>query len=53
VVIHHGGINTTEAVLAVGRPQLFVPRHVEQLLNAQMAMAMGTGVAMQTRASSG
>ena len=32
VVVHHGGINTTETVLALGRPQLLVPRHTEQLL---------------------
>ena len=47
IVVHHGGVNTTEAVLALGRPQLFVPRHVEQSLNANMAMALGTGVALR------
>jgi UDP:flavonoid glycosyltransferase YjiC (YdhE family) len=49
LVLHHGGINTTETVLALGRPQLFAPRHVEQSLNGRMAMALGAGVMMRTR----
>ena len=47
LVVHHGGINTTETVLALGRPQLFVPRHAEQMLTSQAVMRAGAGVRMR------
>jgi len=48
VVVHHGGINTTEAVLALGRPQLFLPRHAEQVLTSEAVMRREAGVRMRT-----
>lgn len=34
-IIHHGGVGTLETALCIGRPQLLVPRHLEQRLNAR------------------
>src|SRR5262249_38243178 len=30
LVVHHGGIGTSEICLGLGRPQLLIPRHLEQ-----------------------
>lgn len=49
VIIHHGGVGTAETVLALGRPQLVVPRHAEQWLNASSLGRLG--VALAVRAS--
>ena len=35
VVLHHGGLNTTEATLAAGRPQVLLPAHLEHELTAR------------------
>lgn len=35
VVVHHGGINTTQVALALGRPQVIVPRVLDQQLTAE------------------
>jgi rhamnosyltransferase subunit B len=43
LLVHHGGIGTTEQALAVGRPQLLLPRHPEQLLTALAVNALGCG----------
>ena len=34
VLLHHGGMGTLETALAMGCPQLLLPRHLEQSLNA-------------------
>ena len=38
-IIHHGGMGTLETALCIGRPQLLVPRHLEQSLNARNLVA--------------
>ena len=38
-LIHHGGIGSIEDAALAGRPQLLLPRHLEQNLNVQRAMA--------------
>lgn len=43
LVIHHGGINTTETALAMGVPQLVLSRHLEQHLTASAIQAAGAG----------
>lgn len=50
VVIHHGGLGTTEQCLASGVPQLFAPRHKEQILNVQAVLDLGCSVSMQDNA---
>ena len=47
VIIHHGGLGTIETVFALGRPQMLVPRHLEQGVNAEMAGRMRLAVGMQ------
>ena len=34
MILHHGGMGTLETALAMGCPQLLLPRHLEQSLNA-------------------
>lgn len=46
LLIHHGGIGTAEIGLAVGRPQLLIPRHQEQSMNANLLRRLGVAVAM-------
>ncbi len=48
VMIHHGGLGTIETVFALGRPQMLVPRHLEQGVNAVMAGRLRLAVGMQT-----
>ncbi len=43
VVIHHGGLNTAEAALAAGRPQLTLPIHLEHILTARALEGLGVG----------
>ena len=45
-IVHHGGVGTSEAVLAAGRPQLLVPRHLEQRLNTRAQMRLGAALAV-------
>lgn len=40
-VVHHGGLRTMEATLALGRPQLLVPAHIEHMMNAKQAETLG------------
>ncbi len=47
VIVHHGGVGTCEQVLALGRPQLLVPRHFEQSSNARRLMGQGCAVALR------
>jgi rhamnosyltransferase subunit B len=46
-IIHHGGIGTSQAALAMGRPQVVIPRHFEQSLTAvklkSLSVAAGVG----------
>ncbi|SEQ34860.1 UDP:flavonoid glycosyltransferase YjiC, YdhE family [Faunimonas pinastri] len=46
LVIHHGGIGTSESCLALGRPQVVLPRHFEQTLNARRLRQLGAAVAL-------
>lgn len=48
VIIHHGGIGTCEQVLALGRPQLLVPRHFEQTSNAGCLMQYRCAVSLRS-----
>ena len=43
LLIHHGGVGTSERALATGRPQLLVPRNLEQAYNAAVLHQMGVG----------
>lgn len=47
VIIHHGGVGTAETVLALGRPQMVVPRHAEQWLNASSLGRLGVAIAIR------
>ncbi|MDJ0870548.1 MAG: glycosyltransferase [Gammaproteobacteria bacterium] len=51
VVLHHGGIGTSEKVLALGRPQILLPRHLEQTLNAKVLLDLGVGRVLRHRHS--
>ena len=48
VIIHHGGLGTIETVFALGRPQMLVPRHLEQGVNAQMVGQLRLAVGMHS-----
>lgn len=48
IIIHHGGLGTTEAALALGRPQILVPRHGEQTMNAHGLGRLGVAAQMRT-----
>lgn len=48
VIIHHGGLGTTETAMALGRPQILVPRHGEQTMNAHTLGRMGIAAQMRT-----
>jgi UDP:flavonoid glycosyltransferase YjiC (YdhE family) len=45
-VIHHGSLSTAEAALAAGRPQVALPRHLEQELTARALADLGVGRAL-------
>jgi len=44
--VHHGGIGATQTALALGRPQLLLPRHLEQSMTAQMLQNLGVAAAL-------
>lgn len=46
ILVHHGGLGTLEAGLAVGRPQFLVPRQLEQRLNCSRIGGWGGAVSM-------
>ncbi len=52
VVIHHGGLGTSQVALALGRPQLLVPRQLEQRFNADALGKLGLAVGMGRRFTS-
>jgi hypothetical protein len=43
LVVHHAGIGLAHYALAAGRPQLVLPEHLEQILNAQLIHGLGVG----------
>ena len=45
-VVHHGGLNTAEAALAAGRPQVLLPAHLEQTLTARALDGLGVARAL-------
>lgn len=46
MVVHHGGLGTIEMALAMGRPQLLIPRQLEQTLNAGMVGKFGLALGL-------
>ncbi|MSP88766.1 MAG: hypothetical protein EXQ92_08150 [Alphaproteobacteria bacterium] len=49
VIVHHGGLGTTETAMALGRPQILVPRHGEQYMNAHNLGRLGIAAQMKGR----
>ncbi|WP_165249855.1 glycosyltransferase family 1 protein [Paludisphaera soli] len=49
VVIHHGGLNTTESALCLGRAKILLPIHLEQGLTARAVAELGSGRALVGR----
>jgi hypothetical protein len=43
-VLHHGGLSTAECALAIGRPQLVLPRYLEQALTAAAIENLRCGI---------
>ncbi len=43
VLLHHGGLNSAEAALAAGRPQVLLPAHLEHELTARALEGLGAG----------
>ncbi len=43
LVFHHGGIDTAQTALALGRPQLLMPRYLDQRLSAEALQSLGAG----------
>lgn len=48
VCIHHAGISTSEMCLRYGVPQLLLPRHLEQRVNASSVYLCGSGLVLTT-----
>lgn len=46
IVIHHGGLGVAQAALSIGRPQLLLPRQLEQRLNAHSLGVLGVALGM-------
>src|SRR5690606_19468645 len=44
MLIHHGGIGSLEEAAMAGRPQLLLPRHLEQSLNTRRAIVSLPGI---------
>lgn len=44
VVIHHGGSETAQTALIMGRPQILLPRYVEQTISSSLLAALGVGI---------
>lgn len=44
LVFHHGGIDTAQTALALGRPQLILPRYLDQRLTGEALAALGVGI---------
>jgi rhamnosyltransferase subunit B len=44
LVLHHGGLDTAQTALALGRPQMLLPRYLDQRLTAEALCALGVGL---------
>lgn len=44
VIVHHGGVKTSQMALAAGRPQVVFPEHLEQTINACLLDRLGVVV---------
>jgi hypothetical protein len=53
MIMHHGGVNTAETALLAGCPQLILPRHLEQKLNADAIESLGVGKGLSGKVSMG
>lgn len=51
LVVHHGGAGSCQVAAAAGRPQLLVPRHLEQALNTRALVDLGVARALPTGSS--
>lgn len=49
MLVHHCGLGTLEIGLAMGRPQLLFPRHLEQRTNAAAAARLGVSLSTRTK----
>lgn len=49
ILVHHCGLGTLEIGLAMGRPQLLFPRHLEQRTNAAAAARLGVSLSTRTQ----
>ncbi|MAK61101.1 MAG: hypothetical protein CMK09_09010 [Ponticaulis sp.] len=49
LVIHHGGIATTQACLFAGRPQIILPQHNEARHTAAIMQEMGVAVSLERK----
>jgi hypothetical protein len=43
VLLHHGGVGTSQLALAAGKPQLLFPMHLEQRINSETLNKLGVG----------
>ena len=43
LIFHHGGMDTAQTALALGRPQLVLPRYLDQRLTGEALAALGIG----------
>jgi EryCIII-like glycosyltransferase len=50
-VLHHGGIDTSQIALALGRPQLIAPRHLDQEVTVVLVEKHGTGMRLRADVS--
>jgi rhamnosyltransferase subunit B len=41
LILHHGGIDTAQTALALGRPQIILPRYLDQRLTGEALAALG------------
>lgn len=46
VLIHHGGAGTASQALAMGRPQILIPIHLEQITTGHLLQAQGVGLSL-------
>jgi hypothetical protein len=44
VVLHHAGIDTAQAALLAGRPQVVLPRQLDQIFNADALVRLGVAI---------
>ena len=51
LIVHHGGIGTAETALALGRPQLLLPKHLEQRFNAFNLLRLGVAARLNAEFS--